>query len=256
MFNPCMLYEDVRNQIELVCNGVSEIFLSYGNIGYGSGILKFNWGDGDISTFTEGSARPRKFYSTPFTGKVKISGDLSKLDYFIFFDGKLNEINPTYSNQNLSVNIKQLYKATNLGILSFGQTTNLTCTLDEIPKTLREFSVNSIIGYNNVNLSGNINDLNMPLITTLGLNGIDGQNISYTPDYRNNILNAFYIRFDQPLTMEDTDVILIDYDKYIDSYPYMNEPYISLKSLGRTPESDVAYNSLIAKGYSVYISPT
>lgn len=247
MFNPCMFYEDNINQIELICSGVTDVRLSIGNNDYENGSLTFNWGDGQINTFTDGSFRIEKTYSTPFIGKIKISGNLNKVGNFNFGDGEITEGVEYFYNENLYVEVSEFNKMKNLKDLSIGSRTNIDCSFSDFPKTLEDLRCSSMFPNTNLIITGDINDLNLSIMRTLMLDGLSDEVISYTSGIRNPNMHTLILKLFGSFSATVTDTILINLDNYVS----LTDGFIILKSLGRTSASNTAYDSLISKGYSI-----
>ena len=131
---------------------------------YADGSITVDWGDGTSTT----NSAFNKTYASPFTGTIKITGDLDKVTYF-----------QSISNTGIYIDLKEFWKFTILNTLDLRGNCYINNSVAEIPRVTNTLHLRDLP---NLTISGTAIDLprvtnqlylnNLPNLTMTG-NAID-----------------------------------------------------------------------------------
>lgn len=248
------------------------------SMSYAGGSITVDWGDGTSTT----NSAFNKTYASPFTGNIKITGDLDKVTSFmstsntgIYIDLKefwkfkiLNYldlrgdcfINNSVAEMPRVTNALYLFNLPNLtitgdasdlprvtSILYLQNLPNLTMTdnISDLPRVTNTLWLN---GLPNLTMSGTASDL--PLSTDVFISSIGSTSLTYTPlTTKPTIKSRTRIQISTKFTTAQTDEMLIDYATYSTTWNAPKQIYLT--SLGRTTASDSAVATLVSRGVTI-----
>ena len=245
---------------------------------YADGSITVDWGDGTSTT----NSAFNKTYASPFTGTIKITGDLDKVTYF-----------QSISNTGIYINLKEFWKFTILNTLDLRGNCYINNSVAEIPRVT---SILYLISLPNLTMTGNAIDLprvtsilyllNLPNLTMSGtaidlprvtnqlvlyslpnltmsgsasdlplsvdvfILSIGSTSLTYTAlTTKPTTKSRTRIEISTKFTTTQTDEMLIDYATYSTTWNSPKE--IKLSSLGRTTSSDAAVATLVSRGVTI-----
>jgi len=245
---------------------------------YADGSITVDWGDGTSTT----NSAFNKTYASPFTGTIKITGDLDKVTYF-----------QSISNTGIYIDLKEFWKFTILNTLDLRGNCYINNSVAEIPRVT---SILYLISLPNLTMTGNAIDLprvtsilyllNLPNLTMSGtaidlprvtnqlvlyslpnltmsgsasdlplsvdvfILSIGSTSLTYTAlTTKPTTKSRTRIEISTKFTTTQTDEMLIDYATYSTTWNSPKE--IKLSSLGRTTSSDAAVATLVSRGVTI-----
>ena len=221
---------------------------------YAGGSITVDWGDGTSTT----NSAFNKTYASPFTGTIKITGDLDKVAAFL-----------SLSNTGIYIDLKEFWKFTILSYLYLSGNCFINNSVTEIPRVTTSLFFSNLPNFTmtgnaidlprvtntlflqvlpNLTLTGNASDL--PLSVDVFISSIGSTSLTYTALTTKPTTKArTRIEISTKFTTTQTDEMLIDYATYSTTWNAPRE--IRLSSLGRTTASDSAVATLVSRGVTI-----
>ena len=169
---------------------------------YAGGSITVDWGDGTSTT----NSAFNKTYASPFTGTIKITGNLDKVTYF-----------QSTSNTGIYIDLKEFWKFTILNNLDLRGNCFINNSVAEIPRVTTTLFFNNLP---NLTITGNASDL--PRVTSnLTLQSLTNLTMTGNASDLPRVTNTLYLFSLPNLTMTGniSDLPRVTTSLYLQSLP-------------------------------------